>query len=295
MTGDQKGQSGSRAAPERQRQGSAASKAPKRPISPETLTDLDAGPEALPLLTLVQAFAALSDTLEEPSAQEQASRLAYACGALPHVAAAGVLLLDSQQALELAVLSRPDADLAATLRKLADQEPSLHHATSPRTLRLEGPARPRAGATPTARRAAPEPRAVHALPMRVRSDSVGVLCLLVRGRSLPLAERQIALSLAYVATSGLLHLKHRQEATVVNGQLQEALTSRIAIEQAKGVVSHAARLTMSEAFAALRTYARNRNLRLRDVAHDVASGTLPPAAVAGRPPLPQQRPLTHDY
>ena len=50
--------------------------------------------------------------------------------------------------------------------------------------------------------------------------------------------------------------------------------SRIVIEQAKGVLAERASLNMEQAFTRLRTYARNNNLRLVDVAHDIISGTL---------------------
>jgi hypothetical protein len=53
-----------------------------------------------------------------------------------------------------------------------------------------------------------------------------------------------------------------------------ALNSRIVIEQAKGVRAERASLDMEQAFARLRSYARNNNLRLADVANDVISGAL---------------------
>ncbi len=55
-------------------------------------------------------------------------------------------------------------------------------------------------------------------------------------------------------------------------QLEHALRSRIVIEQAKGVVSRDHGLTVDEAFAVLRTHARNNHLRLVDLAHDVVTG-----------------------
>ena len=63
-------------------------------------------------------------------------------------------------------------------------------------------------------------------------------------------------------------------------QLSAALTSRVAIEQAKGVISERAGISMAEAFTRLRSYARNRNLRLTDVAEAAVDGTLDPLAWA---------------
>ena len=63
-------------------------------------------------------------------------------------------------------------------------------------------------------------------------------------------------------------------------QLSGALTSRVAIEQAKGVISERAGIGVAEAFSRLRSYARNRNLRLTDVAAAAVDGTLDPLAWA---------------
>jgi hypothetical protein len=87
-------------------------------------------------------------------------------------------------------------------------------------------------------------------------------------------------------------------------QLQHALTSRIVIEQAKGVLAERGNLGMEQAFDRLRRYARNTNTRLTDVARRVVEGTLdshnvlthpagpPPATLTrpGRPPCPDGRP-----
>jgi AmiR/NasT family two-component response regulator len=61
---------------------------------------------------------------------------------------------------------------------------------------------------------------------------------------------------------------------VLNEQLTHALRSRILIEQAKGVLAERGTLSMDDAFAQLRAYARNNNARLTDVAGDIVSGAL---------------------
>ncbi len=87
---------------------------------------------------------------------------------------------------------------------------------------------------------------------------------------------EAAQALADVATIAILQHRASLEAQVVNQQLQHALNSRIVIEQAKGMVGQREGLNMEEAFSALRTHARNHNLRLVDVAEAVISGTLAP-------------------
>ena len=68
--------------------------------------------------------------------------------------------------------------------------------------------------------------------------------------------------------------------------LQAALEGRAIIEQAKGVLSAHAGVDMQQAFAALRGYARARNLRLSDLARTVAEGTADLNAILHRTPVP---------
>lgn len=63
------------------------------------------------------------------------------------------------------------------------------------------------------------------------------------------------------------------DARTVNEQLNFALTSRVAIEQAKGMVAEYRSCSVDQAFVTLRNHARNHNLRLADVAHRVVDRT----------------------
>ena len=65
-----------------------------------------------------------------------------------------------------------------------------------------------------------------------------------------------------------------------------ALTSRIVIEQAKGVISERAGVDLAEAFSRLRRYSRHHNLRLTDVARATVDGTLDSRAWAPSPGAP---------
>ncbi len=93
-------------------------------------------------------------------------------------------------------------------------------------------------------------------------------------------------ALTDVGTIGILQHRAALEAQRLNDQLNNALKSRIVIEQAKGMVAERAELNMDQAFNLLRNHSRNHNLRLVGVARDVIGGTLtvsaldPPASVA---------------
>ena len=62
-------------------------------------------------------------------------------------------------------------------------------------------------------------------------------------------------------------------------QLQEALDSRIVIEQAKGVLAERHRMALEEAFEVLRGAARSRRLKLRALAAWVVSSPDTPPVI----------------
>jgi GAF domain-containing protein len=118
-------------------------------------------------------------------------------------------------------------------------------------------------------------RSVHALPMRLRGLVIGALNLFRSGEgAMEEADLVAAQALADVATIAVLQHRAALEAQVLNDQLNHALNSRIMIEQAKGVVAERTGLDIEHAFARLRSYARNNNIRLVDVAQRVIDGTL---------------------
>ena len=59
---------------------------------------------------------------------------------------------------------------------------------------------------------------------------------------------------------------------MLTAQLQNALHSRVTIEQAKGMLAERLHISVDEAFNLLRRHARSNNLRLSDLAMEVATG-----------------------
>jgi AmiR/NasT family two-component response regulator len=112
---------------------------------------------------------------------------------------------------------------------------------------------------------------VHALPLRLRESVIGALNLFCAdSRILTDDDVRTGQALADVATIGILSQRSVAQAELVAAQLQNALNSRIVIEQAKGVLAERRGISVDEAFALLRDHARHHNLRLSDLARDVA-------------------------
>jgi hypothetical protein len=82
-------------------------------------------------------------------------------------------------------------------------------------------------------------------------------------------------------TGHLIHgmLRHR-DAERTCAQLQHALTSRVVIEQAKGVIAHRDQISPDEAFERMRRHARNHNLKVHELAHQILDAVLTTEAVS---------------
>jgi AmiR/NasT family two-component response regulator len=98
---------------------------------------------------------------------------------------------------------------------------------------------------------------------------------------------QLAQAMADVATIGILQQRATSRSTMLAEHLQHALNSRIAIEQAKGVLAERNGIGMEAAFNALRRYARNNNLKLAEVAIAVVRNEIDPVVVAMAKPRPE--------
>jgi transcriptional regulator with GAF, ATPase, and Fis domain len=117
--------------------------------------------------------------------------------------------------------------------------------------------------------------AVHALPMRLREQVIGAMDLFsAEPGPLDAEAAELGQALADVATIGILHERALRRQEVVTQQLQNALNSRIVIEQAKGVLAERLHLSIEDAFAVLRAHARDRNLTLAGVAGAITRGEL---------------------
>jgi GAF domain-containing protein len=123
---------------------------------------------------------------------------------------------------------------------------------------------------------------VVAVPLRLRDETIGGLNLFHGGADPVQPEDQrLAQALADVATIGILQQRSAHRSTMMAEQLQHALNSRIAIEQAKGVLAERNGIGVDSAFDALRRHARNHNRKLTDVALAVVRGEIVPRGDTG--------------
>ena len=238
--------------------------------------------ENLVIRTLVE----LADNLvEDFDVVDLLSHLADRCVDVVDVAAAGVMLAPPSGALQV-VASSSEAMRVLELYELqADQGPCLDcFGTGEAVVNVD-----LAAAGSLWPRFAPEAvaagfRSVHAVPLRLRGLTIGALNLFRSDvGALDAAEVTAVQGLADIATIAIIQHRVTIDAQRLNSQLSEALNSRITIEQAKGKISQAENVDMDSAFRRLRRHARSHNLRLSDLATDVASGTLDPSSLD---PLP---------
>jgi GAF domain-containing protein len=116
---------------------------------------------------------------------------------------------------------------------------------------------------------------VHAVPLRYRDRVSGAVNVFqVVPRTLSALDVSLLQALADTATIALLQNRAVSEASELAAQLQLALTTRIMVEQAKGVLAERRGIPVDEAFDELRRLARSRNQRLVDVAAEIIAGSL---------------------
>lgn len=118
-------------------------------------------------------------------------------------------------------------------------------------------------------------RSVYSFPMTVNHDCFGAFNI-YRDHPGHFDEkaRDTARLLSEVATSYIFNTREYQKSVKLNEQLQQALTTRLVIEQAKGRIAYQLNLDADTAFGLLRKYARSHNRNLHQVARAVLDDDL---------------------
>jgi GAF domain-containing protein len=230
---------------------------------------------------LAQIFVTLSDTLvDEFDVLDFLALLAEQAVALLDVTAAWVLLSDQRGELRLTAGSSEHAELVAAQARQGPCRDCLDTgapvASPDLTADIDRWPDFAAAAVRSGYHAA------HALPMRLRDQTIGVLTLIDRAPGgIDEHAARLGQALADTATISILQHRavHREE--VLTEQLQATLHWRDAVEQATGMVAQYAHLDTHQAHTLLREHAHQHRLRLGELARNLADGTIDLERVAG--------------
>jgi transcriptional regulator with GAF, ATPase, and Fis domain len=226
---------------------------------------------------LNDVFVALADSLvTDYDVVELMQQLTGACVDLLHCAAAGLLLADQRGHLRVLASSSEQLRMLELFELQNAEGPCLdcYHTGSTVSYALDDASVERWPLfAPAAREAGFS--GVRALPLRLREQTIGALNLfLVDDRGMNDDDQRAAQALADVATIGILQQRALAERELLAGQLQSALTNRLVIEQAKGVLAERGRIEIENAFVALRNYCRHHRAHISDTAAKIVAGEL---------------------
>jgi GAF domain-containing protein len=236
---------------------------------------------------LADVFVEMADTLvDDFDVIDFLHVLTERCVQLLGVSAAGLLLTDGQDTLQVVAASSERTRLLELFQLQTDQGPCVDCFRTGQPVSVAD--LPSAGRWPRFTAAAADVgfAAVHALPMRLRTEIIGALNFFdTDPGALDAGKLRVGQALADVATIGLLQHRAISQRDALTEQLQTALNSRVLIEQAKGIVAERLHLDMAEAFVLLRGTARSHNRRLSDLAQAIVDGSeqTQPARVTDRP------------
>jgi GAF domain-containing protein len=217
---------------------------------------------------VLNAVVALVDSLlEDFDVVDLLTALTQHCVELLDVAAAGILLANPLQQLRLLAATSEQARELEVFQLQADEGPSLDcYATgqpvSVADLQAEIERWPRF--VPVAVEAGFA--SVHAVPMRAAGIVLGALNLFgTSPGELAEADLLVGQTLSHIACVAILQ-EHPPTPSTVMPPLRTALTNRVIVEQAKGLLHEMLDVSVEGAFDLLRTYARDNGEHLTDLA-----------------------------
>jgi GAF domain-containing protein len=227
---------------------------------------------------LADTFLKLADTLvDDFDAIEVLTMLTSRCVELLDAASSGILLADPDGVLHVMASSSDEANTLELFQIQNEEGPCLDAFRSGVVVVANDLREESRWPRFTRKAVADGLLSVHAFPMVVRTSLIGTMNLFMTGpRGLTPGDEVVAQALAHAATLTLLHNEAAVSSQRLMAQLQRAFSSRIVIEQAKGVISELSRVGTDAAFERLRTYARTHEMKLTVAAEAVVNRTLTP-------------------
>ncbi|MEY9837138.1 ANTAR domain-containing protein [Streptacidiphilus sp. EB103A] len=233
---------------------------------------------------MTEVFVEVADSLiDDFDLIDFLQQLSVRCMELLDVAAVGILLADQHDNLQTMAASDEHTRLLELFALQHDQGPCVEcykSGTARTNIDLSDPRITADWPEFAARAAGTGFVTANALPLRLRGRVIGAVGLF-QTSPVPLSDQDIALAqaLADVATIAILQQRTLDHSQIERAQLQSALTSRIALEQAKGILAERWQVTVDEAFAAFRGYARAHQRQLAKLAREIADGTFDTTAI----------------
>jgi hypothetical protein len=221
-----------------------------------------------PRETLVlDAVVSLVDSLlDDFDVVELLTELTERCAGLLDVASAGLLLADSRGQLHLMAATTEAARELELFQLQGDEGPCLDcFATGKPVLVADLAAAEQRWPRFASAGADAGFVSVHAVPMRAAGTVLGALGLFgTEVGELNVADQLVAQTLAHIACVAIMQ-EHAPTPDAVVPRLRAALSSRMVVEQAKGFLRERLGVTVEDAFALLRSYARHHGHHLTDV------------------------------
>jgi transcriptional regulator with GAF, ATPase, and Fis domain len=236
---------------------------------------------------LVHTFVTLADSLvAEYDIIDLLQTLVDQTATLFDATAAGIILGPDDQHLEVIVSTSETSRLVGLMQIRAGEGPCVEAVTTGQVVSVENTTEIHDRWPAFAEAASGSGYvSVHAVPLRLRGETIGSLNLFRDHEgALNEADAIAAQALADVATISVLQERTIRDGTVVRKQLQRALDSRVLIEQAKGVIAHTHGLDMDDSYKLIRHHARSTQTPMAKTAAGVVDGSITIALT--KPPRP---------
>lgn len=226
---------------------------------------------------IAETFVEVADTLVDSyDLFDLLSFLVHRCAALLEGDLAGVVIQDGRSRLRLAASTAAEMEVLEEVELRVGDGPCVHAFRSGSQVRLHDLADGPAAWSPILQRLTGlGMRSGLALPLRLRDQRLGALNLYTRERR-DFVEHDVDVAQAFADVAAIGIIQHRTIDAAERRalQLEDALESRVAIEQAKGMLAQRHGMTTAAAFEALRRHARSQRQRVAEVAAAMVDGTL---------------------